>query len=69
VPAQIATMAPKRNEGLVVTTVVGGWLSIFSEIWANYTDQTGGLVTPNGRLATEFPQNAFNSGLGIIVLL
>ena len=68
VPAQIATMAPKRNEGLVVKTVVGGWQSKFCEIWANYTDhdQTTWLVTPNSRWVTACPQNAFNSGLGII---
>ena len=56
-------------KGSLLQPLLEDWQSKFSEIWANYTDQTGGLVTPNGRLATEFPQNAFSSGLGIIVLL
>ena len=36
-------------------------------IWANYNDQTA-EVTPNGGLLRESPQNALNSGLGIIVI-
>ena len=32
-------------------------------MWANYND-----LTPNGGLVRESPENALNSGLGIIVI-
>ena len=35
--------------------------------WANYSDLSRRLVTPNGGLVRESPQNDLNSGLGIII--
>ena len=36
--------------------------------WANYNDLSRRLVTLNGRLVRESPQDPLNSGLGIIVI-
>ena len=37
-------------------------------VWANYNDVFRRLVTLNGGLVRELPQNPLNSGLGIILI-
>ena len=36
--------------------------------WANYNDVSRRVVTLNGGLIRELPQNPLNSGLGIILI-
>ena len=38
------------------------------QIWANYNDVSRRVVTLNGGLIRELPQNPVNSGLGIILI-
>ena len=38
------------------------------KIWANYNDVSRRVVTLNGGLIRELPQNSLNSGLGIILI-
>ena len=37
--------------------------------WANYNDVSRRVVTLNGGLIRELPQNPLNSGLGIILIV
>ena len=45
-----------------------GWYEPIVCIWANYNDVSRRVVTLNGGLIRELPQNPLNSGLGIILI-
>ena len=58
---------PTMNFVDVFSIQNGGNLQRSPCYWANYNDQTA-EVTLDGGLVREFPPNALNSGLGIILI-